>query len=280
LHRIKALARTTKKRAKQLKHDKFRDTTFDMYGRLSHRIEGRERTIIYAVAGVVALVALLLVFNWWRGHQAEAASAALGKAIEIAETPVATGTPAQPGDTGPTFANEKERAQKAVEAFQKVQHDYGSPYSDLARYFAATNLLTLDRPKGLSELEALSKDGDADVSARSKFALAQARESDAQYDGASALYQELLNDKNRSVSENTLKLRLAAVYEKQGKRDEAVNILFQLVEAARKAQGKDGKPVPVSGVTRAASDKLQELSPERFAQLTPEPPPPAGALPF
>jgi hypothetical protein len=280
LHRIKALARTTKKRAKQLKHDKFRDTTFDMYGRLSHRIEGRGRTILYAVAGVVALVALLLVFNWWRGRQAEAASTALGKAIEIAETPVATGTPQQPGDTGPTYANEKERAQKAVEAFQKVQHDYGSPYSDLARFFAATNLLTLDRPKGVSELEALTKNGDADIAARAKFALAQARESDAQYDQAAALYQELLSDKNRSVSENTLKLRLASVYEKQGKRDEAVNILFQMVESARKAQGKDGKPVPVSSVTRAASDKLQELSPERFAQLPPEPPPPAGALPF
>jgi tetratricopeptide (TPR) repeat protein len=272
------LARTTKKRAKQLKHDKFRDTTFDVYDRLSHRFEGRGRTLLYAVAGVVGLIALILVFSWWRGRQAEEASAALGKAIEIAETPVATGTP-QLGDTGPTFATEQERAQKAVEAFQKVQHDYGSPYSELARYFAATNLLTLDRPKGLSELEALSKGGDADVSARSKFALAQARESDAQYDGAFALYQELLNDKNPSVSENTLKLRLAAVYEKQGKRDEAVNILYQMVEAARKAQGKDGKPIPESAVTRAASDKLQELSPQRFAQLPPEPPPVNG-LPF
>jgi len=273
------VARTTKKRAKQLKHDKFRDTTFDVYGRLSHRVEGRERTLLYALAGVVAVVALLLVFNWWRGRQAEAASAALGKAIEIAETPVVTGTPL-PGDNSPTFANEKERAQKAVEAFQKVQHDYGSPYSELARYFAAANLLTLDRPKGLSELEALSKSGDEDVSARSKFALAQARESDAQYEQAAALYQELLADKNRSVSENTLKLRLAAVYEKQGKREEAVNVLFQMVESARKAQGKDGKPLPESGVIRSASDKLQELSPARFAQLPPEPAPARGALPF
>ena len=273
------MALTTKKRAKELKHDKFRDTTFDVYGRLSHRVEGRERTLLYALAGVVAVVALLLVFNWWRGRQAEAASAALGKAIEIAETPVVTGTPL-PGDNSPTFANEKERAQKAVEAFQKVQHDYGSPYSELARYFAAANLLTLDRPKGLSELEALSKSGDEDVSARSKFALAQARESDAQYEQAAALYQELLADKNRSVSENTLKLRLAAVYEKQGKREEAVNVLFQMVESARKAQGKDGKPLPESGVIRSASDKLQELSPARFAQLPPEPAPARGALPF
>ncbi|HEV7890568.1 MAG TPA: hypothetical protein VGP08_08015 [Pyrinomonadaceae bacterium] len=274
------MARTTKKRAKQLKHDKFRDTTFDMYGRLSHRVEGRERTLLYAAAGVVAVVALLLVFNWWRGRQAEAASTALGKAIEIAETPVVTGTPLPGGDTSPTFASEKERAQKAVEAFQKVQHDYGSPYSELARYFAATSLLTLDRPKGLSELEALAKSGDADVSARSKFALAQARESDAQYDQAAALYQELLGDKNRSVSENTIKLRLAAVYEKQGKRDEAVNILFQMVESARKAQGKDGKPLPESGVIRSASDKLQELDPVRFGKLPEEPKPATGALPF
>jgi hypothetical protein len=51
------VARTTKKRAQQLKHDKFRDTTFETYGRLSHRFEGKGRTILYAVAGAVALVA-------------------------------------------------------------------------------------------------------------------------------------------------------------------------------------------------------------------------------
>jgi predicted negative regulator of RcsB-dependent stress response len=272
------VARTTKKRAKQLKHDKFRDTTFDVYDRLSHRVEGRERSILTAVAGAAVLMALIIGFVWWRNHRAEQASAALGKAIEIAAAPVTTGTP-QPGETGPTFASERDRAQKAVEAFQKVQNDYGSTYGELARYFAATNMLTLDRVKGVAELEALSKSGDADVAARSKFALAQAYEADAQYDRAASLYLELLNDKGKSVSENTLRLRLASVYEKQGKKDEAVNLLFQMVEAARKAQGKDGKPLPVSGVTRAAADKLQELSPERYAQLPPEPPA-AGALPF
>jgi len=264
------VARTTKKRAKQLKHDKFRDTTMDAYGRLSHRFEGRERQILYAVGGAVALVALLLVFNWWREQRADAARLALGKAIEIAEAPVSP-TP-DPNATGPTFKDGRERAQKAVEAFQKVQSDYGSPYSEIARYFAAANLLTVDRPKGLSELEALSKNGGDEVAARAKFALAQAREADAQYDQAAAGYQELLNDKNKPVPENAVKLRLASVYEKQGKKDEAVNLLFQMVESARKAQGKDGKPLPESNVTRAAADKLQELSPERYAQLPPEPP--------
>ena len=271
------MARTTKKRAQQLKHDKFRDTTFETYGRLSNRFEGKGRTILYALGGVVALVALLLVFNWWRERRADAARLALGQAIKIAETPVSP-TP-QPGQTGPTFATERERAQKAVEAFQKVQNDYGSPYRDLARYFAAANLLTVDRPKGLSELEALSKDGDADVAARARFALAQAREADGQYDAAATGYQELLKSPTNTVSPNAVKLRLAAVYEKQGKKDEAVTLLFQMVEAARNAKGKDGKPLPESTVTRTAADKLQELSPERYAQL-PKEPAPAGSFPL
>jgi hypothetical protein len=278
LHREKAVARTTKKRAKQLKHDKFRDTTFDYYERLSHRFEGQGRTILYAAGAVVALAALAVLFSWWRGSRADAANLALSKAIEIAEAPVVTGTP-QPGDTGPSFTSEQERARKAVEAFQKVQNDYGSPYNEIARYFAATNMVAFDRGKGLSELEAVSKSGNDDLAARAKFALAQARETGGEYDAAAKLYQELLNDKNHSVSENTLKLRLAAVYEKQGKKDEAVNLLFGMVEAARKAQPKDGKTQPESSVIRAAADKLQELSPERYAQLPPEP---AGgsSLPF
>ena len=272
------MALTTKKRAKELKHDKFRDTTFDAYGRLAHRFEGKGRTILYAVGGAVALVALVLVFNWWRERRADAARLALGQAIKIAETPVVSGTPL-PGQTGPSYATEQERAQKAVEAFQKVQNDYGSPYRELARYFAAANLLTVDRPKGISELEALSKDGDADVAARARFALAQAREADAQYDAAAALYQELLKNPSSAVPPNAVKLRLASVYEKQGKKDDAVNLLFQMVEAARNAKGKDGKPLPESTVTRTAADKLQELSPERYAQL-PKEPTPAGALGF
>ncbi|HEX7956219.1 MAG TPA: tetratricopeptide repeat protein [Pyrinomonadaceae bacterium] len=271
------MARTTKKRAQQLKHDRFRDSTLDAAGRLRHRYEGRGRTILYAVGGAVALVALLLAFNWWRERRADEARFALGKAIEIAEAPVSP-TP-QPGQSGPTFTSERERAQKAVEAFQKVQSDYGSPYRELARYFAAANLLTVDRPKGLGELEALTKGGDADVAGRARFALAQAREADGQYDAAAALYQELLNEKGGAVSENSVKLRLANVYEKQGKRDEAVQVLFQMVEASRKAQGKDGKPLSGSTVVRAAADKLQELSPERYAQLPPEPVT-GGSLPF
>ncbi len=272
------MARTTKKqRANQLKHDKFRDTTMNYYDRLAHRAEGRGRTILYLLGAVVAAGLLFFAYSWWREGQSDAARLALGKAIEVSEAPVVMGTP-QPGQTGQTFPSERERAQKAVEEFQKVQQTYGSPYKEQARYFAAVNLLTVERNKGLSELEALSKDGGSEVAARAKFALAQAREADGQLDAAAALYKELAQDKNKPIAENTLNLRLAAIYEKQGKKDEAADILFKIAEAGRTAKGKDGKSLPETAAVRDAASKLQTLSPERYAKLTPAPAPTGGGL--
>jgi tetratricopeptide (TPR) repeat protein len=273
------VARTTKKqRAKQLKHDKFRDTTLGYADRIAHRAEGRGRTILYLLAAVVAAGILFFVYSWWREGQSDSARLALGKAIEVADAPVVTGTP-DPNQTGPTFPSDRERAQKAVEEFQKVQQQHGSPYREQARYFAAVNLLTVERPRGLAELEALTKDGNEEVAARARFALAQAREADGQLDGAAALYQELLRDKNKTVAESTLNLRLASVYEKQGKKDEAVGLLFKLVESARQAKDKEGKPLTPTSATRAAAEKLQTLSPERYKQLPPEATPTTGLPP-
>lgn len=245
--------------------------------RLAHRLEGQGRTILYAIAGLFVLLILYFVYAWWSEGRADKARLALGKAIEVAEAPVVTGTPL-PNQTGPTFPSERERAQKAVEEFQKVQQQYGSPYSDLARYFAATNLLVVERAKGISELEQIGKGGNSEVAARAKFALGQVREADGQPDEAAAIYQELLKEQGKYISENTLKLRLASVYEKQGKKDEAVNLLFGIVEESRKAQqGKeDSKPQAETGAVRAAAEKLQKLSPERHAQLPPDPTPARG----
>lgn len=263
------MAKYKKKRARELKHDKFRDTTMGLVDRAAHRVEGKGRKILYAIGALIAVALIAWGVMAWQGSKADKARLALGRAIQIAETPVVA-TPV-PGSTAPSFRTEKERAQKAVEEFQKVAASYGGTTGEHARYFAAANQLTLDRAKGIAELDALAKGGNSEVSTLAKFALAQAKEGDAKYDEAAALYGDLAKQGTPIITPDTVNLRLALVYEKLDRKQEAADILFKMVEAARQAKGKDGKPVQQSGAVRKAAQELEKLDPARYAQLSPPP---------
>jgi tetratricopeptide (TPR) repeat protein len=263
------VAQISKKRARELKkEDKFQQATHRAFDRAGNLLEGKGRTILYALIALIALAALFGIYSSWRGRRSNEARAALGRAIEIAETPVSPSP--VPGAATPSFPSERERAQKAVEEFQKVADKYDDPYREIARFMMASELLTVERAKGLSELEKISKSGSKEIAARAKFALAQGKEADGQFDQAVNLYNELLKQNDSTISADTLNLRLASIYEKQGKKNEAVDILFRMVEAARKAKDKDGKPVPQSSAAGEAAEKLEKLDPARYAQLPPE----------
>ncbi len=270
------MAKYKKKRARELQHDKFRDAAGRIFDRASVRLEGKGRLILYVLGGVI-LAAVLFAFGLnWRHRKDDEARRALGRAIAVATTPIATATPA-PGQTGPTFATEQERAQRAVEVFQQVAAKYGDPYRTEARYFIGTNLLYVDREKGVAELTEVSK-GTTEPAILAKFALAQAKELDNKYDEAAKLYAELVALNSTVVSADTANLFLSNVYVKQGKKTEASDLLFKIVEAARKAKDPDGTPAPESGAARDAAEKLQKLDPDMYAKLTPEAP--SGSLPF
>ena len=146
--------------------------------------------------------------------------------ITIATTPVATASPA-PNPTGPTFANEQERAHQAIAVFQAVAAKYGDPYKTEARYFIGTNLLYVDREKGMTELAEVSKSGLAEPAALAKFALAQAKEADAKYDEAAKLHSELAAQKQPGHNARYCESLLAGVYVKQGKKKEAADTALQ-----------------------------------------------------
>jgi tetratricopeptide (TPR) repeat protein len=268
------VARHGKKRAREIKRDRFREETLGLFERIGDRLEGQGKTLLYGLGALVLLAALAYALMGWRAGKANEARQALGRAIEIAESPVASAqTAATPQPGARTFATERERAQSAAEEFQKVADKYGDPYRSQANYFKAANLLVVDHQKGLSELETLTKSGDAEVSAWAKFALAQARESDGQYDAAAALYKDLAAPRdNPVVPAETANFHLASALEKQGKKSEAADILFQLVKASREAKDKDGKPVAPSSAADDADQKLEQLDPTRHAQLPPKPP--------
>lgn len=271
------MAKYKKKRARELQHDKFRDAAGRIFDRVGDRLEGKGKAILYAL-GIVVVVAVVVgvAISKYRKHSQEAQHA-LGRAIEIMKAPVATASPI-PGAPAPAYSSEQERAQRAIEVFQQVANKYGDPYRTEARYFIATSMLSVDRNKAMSELVEVSKSSAVEPATLAKFALAQAQEADGKFDEAAKLYSELAAQNGAIVTADTANLRLAAVYEKQGKKKEATDLLFNIVEASRKAKDADGLPLTPSSAARDASEKLQKLDADRYAKLTPELP--GGALPF
>jgi len=264
------VAKYKKKRARELQHDRFRDTAMTLFERFGDRLEGHGRSILYGLGGLVLALIVVIFFVKWNGRKNDEARQALGRAISIATLPV--NTTVSTGSTGTSFSSEQERAQRAIEEFGKVAAKYGEPYRTEARYFIATNRLSLDRPKAMTELSELGNSKLAEVAALSKFALAQAREIDGKLDEAAQMYVELARLNSVVVTPETANLSLAKVYEKQGKKKEAADLLFSIVDASRKAKGRDQLPLPPSAAARDAATELQKLDPDRYAQLPPEAP--------
>jgi hypothetical protein len=263
------LAKYKKKRARELKHDKFRDTTMLLADRMADRVAGRGRQILYILLAVVVVAAAGYgIYRWWQ-KKTDEAEAAMGRAIAIARAEINANPPANSKD--PVFTTEQARAQRTIEEFRKIEAKYGEPYRSEARLFIARALLVSDHEKGEAELQSLSS-GSGETALLAKFALAQAKEGDGKLDEAAALYSEIAKMNAKVVTSESANLRLAKIYEKQGKNKEAADLLFNLVSAARGAKDKEGKPIPESAASRDATQALLKLDPERHKQL-PAPPP-------
>ena len=269
------MAKYKKKRARELKHDRFRDTTMLLADKLADRVAGRGRQILYGLLALIVIAAAAYGVTRWRHKHSGEAEAAMGRAITISGAEIGPAPAA--GSRDPVFSTQQERSQKAIEEFERIAAKYGEPYRSEARYFIATNELVTDRAKGETDLQALSQ-GSGEIATLAKFALAQAKEADGNLDEAARLYAEIAKQGSAIVTPETANLRLAGVYDKQGKKKEAADLLFSIVDAARKSKDKDGKPVPESSASREAAQKLLKIDPARHAQLTP-PPTPTG-LPF
>ena len=106
------MAKYKKKRARELQHDRFRDTTMGFFDRLGDALEGKGRTILYGLGGLLLAGLLIVVFVKWNHKKSDEARQALGRAITITKAPVMA-TPVA-GTTELSFTSEVERAQKAI----------------------------------------------------------------------------------------------------------------------------------------------------------------------
>ena len=240
------------------------------------KLEGHGRTILYGLGALAVLGIIGWLIYSYSNRTSSAAQSALGKAIETSQAQVTDAPPA--GSTEKTYKSEKERSEAAIQQFQGVVDKFGGPAGEKAKYFIAVNKLITDRAAGIADLEELSKSG-GEVGSLSKFALAQTRADDGRVDEAIALYQDLAGSSDPVVSKETINFEIAKLYEKQGKKQEAVNLLFDIVKSATEAKDMDGKSVPLSATAQNAKDKLEQLDPQKAKEI-PEQAPDLDANPF
>lgn len=240
-------------------------------------LEGKGRTLLYAIGALVVILILGLVFMNWSRKSGGAGQAALGKAIETSQARISdTGTPA--GSTAKTYKTEKERAEAAIAEFQAAANQYGGAIAEKAKYFIAVSKLDVDRAAGISELEGLAAKSD-EVGKMAKFALAQTRVADNRLDDAVTLLQDLAKLDDAIVAKDTINFEMAKIYEKQGKKAEAVEIYFNIAKTAAEAKDADGKAITPTQTATEAKEKVTELDPEKAKQIpeqTPESPFGAG----
>jgi len=242
---------------------------------LGKRFEGQGRNILYGVGALIVILALGGIFYLFSSRSNAAAQTALGHAIETSQA-IVSPSPLPAGSTQRSFKSERERAEAAIAEFQNVAQQYGGAVGEKAKYFAAVNRLSIDRQAAEDELRNLSS-ANSPVGYLSKFALASALADDGKYDEAAPLFQELANSDETVLAKETINFNLAKIYEKQGNKQQAADIYFNIAKTASEAKDKDGKPVPMSDTARQAKDKITELDPERAKQIAePEPTSPFG----
>ena len=230
--------------------------------------EGQGRNILYGLAAVVVLAIVLGIFYAWNKRSDAAAQTALGKAIETSQA-IVTASPLPAGSSVKSFKTEKERDDAAIAEFQAVADKFGGSVGEKAKYFAAVTKLNTDRAAAIQELTALAGSKDP-VSKLAKFALAQADADDGKIDEAVALYQELAGMEDSIVSKETVNFELAKLYEKQGKKQEAIDLYFNIAKTAAEAKDAEGKPLTMTQTARDAKDKVTELDPAKAKEI-PEP---------
>jgi tetratricopeptide (TPR) repeat protein len=217
-----------------LKQDKFAQAAASGADWISGHRSGIVRWTVTAAA-ILAVGIGALVF--W-GMRSSAAEDALGRAVDLYDTPLAQ--PGAPAETG-VYSTAAARAQEANREFVAVAHDYGwLPEGVKARYFAGVTYIDLGQNGNAeTELNAAAKSWNPNVANLAKMALAGLYHQTNRDSEAIALYNELAAKPSTTVSTGVAQLALADLYVDEGKQDQA-RALWAKVKDADK-QGAAGQ---------------------------------------
>ncbi len=209
----------------QLKQDRFAATASEA---VSWTVEHREK-LVYGGAAVAIILAILLGGWWYTQRQNEAGNAALGEALSVYNAPiVAPGTPATPDVK--TFTSNSDRAKAAKDQFKNVADHYGhTAAGDMAKYFVGLCDTDLgNNTEAERELKDVAGYHNADVASLAKMALAALYRKEGKAQDAINIYKELADKPTNTVSKPAAQLALADLYE--SKDPQNAKIVYQQIQ--------------------------------------------------
>lgn len=213
----------------QLKQDAFSRVTLDAAERTAHwSVEHRSTLIVSAVA-VIVIGAAVIGGYFYLSAQDEKASFDLSQAVRTMETPLRpAGTPEQPDF--PSFTSSKERAQAAQKQFQAIVDKYPhTRTADMARYFVGVSAANLNENAAAErDFKEVVSNGNRQLAAVAKSALASLYGQTNRMKEAVALYQELISKPTDSVSKVSAQLQLADLYKSSNQPLDAKRIYEQV----------------------------------------------------
>jgi predicted negative regulator of RcsB-dependent stress response len=213
-----------------LKQDKFAKAAASSASWISGHRAGIVRLAVSVGVALVVVIGGLIFWN----VRSSAAESALGRAIDLYETPLAQ--PGAPPEVG-VYTTAEARSKEANREFVAIAHDFSwLPEGAKARYFAGISYEDLDQ-NGNAEtyLKEAADSWDRNLANLGKMALAGFYHQTARDNQAIDLYNQIVAKPSTTVSAGVAQLALADLYVAEGKPDQA-----RLIWAKVKDSDKDG----------------------------------------
>ncbi len=207
--------------------------------------EHRTAAVRWSIAIGVVLVLVIGGLIFWN-LRSSAADAALGAALDVYTTPLAT--PGAPAEAG-MYTTAAARAKEANREFVAIAHDYGwLPEGTKAHYFAGVTYEELGQNGNAErELKAAASSWDRNLANLAKLALAGLYRQTSRDNEAIALYNEIAAKPSATVSTSVAQLDLADLYAAEGKQDMARALWAKVKDA-----DKDGAAGSIAAQKLAA----------------------------
>jgi tetratricopeptide (TPR) repeat protein len=211
-----------------LKQDQFLTTT-------THGLEWaseNRKSVIVTTSLLLAVIVLVVLGAVIYNNRSDAASVAMGAAMQVYQTPLAQpGQPVPPGVK--TYPSVADRAKAANTMFLAVADKYGmTPDGRVARYFAGLTYIEAGDTKSAEDvLKKVAGGWNSDLSGLARISLAQMYRNAGRFPEAIAIYNQLTAKPTTTVPAGLAQLELANLYEVQGKTADARNIYARLKQS-------------------------------------------------